>query len=393
MTAASDCDILIIGGGHSGLFLACALACRGYRVLVADPAPLFPPEGRADGRNLALLRGSRDIAERHGLWSEIAAIACPVDRVVALERPGGARVVYRASELDGLPLAYGVEHGALRRVLAAAFSRRLGPRSYRQRRLLSFTRDPETITARFEDGSEIRTRLLVGADGRGSAVRRRACIPIRRWDYGQTALTFVIEHEYPARGTIHEFLRPGGPLALLPLASHRSGVTWVVPAERARELAILPETALLARLARETEGVTGRMRLASPVSAWPLSAQYAWRHAVPRVVLVGDAAHGVHPIHAQGFNMALADIDVLVRELARAQHDPGAPDPLRAYERARSRANLARLWMTDALNRIFSSHLPLLQPLRSGAIAALDVLAPLRRRAMWHGMVLHDRAG
>ncbi|GBD40834.1 2-octaprenyl-3-methyl-6-methoxy-1,4-benzoquinol hydroxylase [bacterium HR39] len=386
-----DAEILIVGGGHTGLFLACALARAGFEPLVVDPgAPerALPP---FDGRNLALLRSTEEAARRLDLWAHLRQVVCPVDTVEVDERPGGARVVYRASEIDGRPFAFGVEHAALRNALLDAFRARLGTGRWIRGELADFVREDGAIRARLSDGRELRVRLLVGCDGRESRVRALAGIGVRRWSYPQAALAFVVGHERSHRHTIREWLRPGGPLALLPLPGRLTGVTWVEPEERARELAGLSEASLLSRLSLESEGVLGALRLESGVGVWPLSAHHAERYVAPRIALVGDAAHGVHPIHAQGFNMAVADAVALAEVLARARRlgrDPGTPDVLLAYDRGRRSANARRIWMTDTLARIFSSELPLLQPLRSGILMLLAGLPPLRRLAATHGMTL-----
>ncbi len=386
-----ELDVLVVGGGHTGLFLAAVLTRHGFAVAVVEPTPPEPLPQPHDGRNLALLRSTHDIARRYDLWSHIGRVACPVDTVVVRERPGGARVVYRAAELDGHPFAFGVEHAALRNALLDAFRVRLGRGRWHTARLEAFRREDGAVVAELSDGTRLRARLLVGCDGRGSRVRTLAGIPVDVRPYHQAAVAFVVEHERPHRHTIHEWLRPGGPLALLPLPGRRTGVTWVEPQARAREIAGLPAARLLRRLSLESEGVLGELRLASGVGVWPLSAQHARRYVAPRVALVGDAAHGVHPIHAQGFNMAVADIDALARTLAEARRlgrDIGLPDVLIRYERVRRPANTQRIWMTDALNRIFSAEVPLLQPLRSGILHLLATVAPLRRLAAARGMAV-----
>ena len=384
-------EVVIVGAGHSGLFLACALALCGFEPVVVDPAPLRRGACK-DGRHLALLRGSRELAERLGLWRWIAGAAFAVDRVAVWERPGGGRVVYRSEELDGLPLAYGVEHAALRDTLSRTFADLAGEERFVQDRLVAIARDPDWITARLAGGMSIRARLLVGADGRRSSVRALAGLGARSWTYPQSALTLVVEHEQPTRGTITEILRPGGPLALLPLASHRSGITWVEERGRAEQLFRLGPARLLAELARESAGLLGRSRLLQGPSLWPLGAHLAARFAQPRLLLIGDAAHGLHPIHAQGFNLAVADAGALLDLLAhdpKAASDPGRSDVLLRYRQLREGAARRRLFMTDLLNRIFSSDDPLLGPVRTGVLELLAACAPLRRAAMWQGMVLH----
>lgn len=383
-----DCDIAIVGGGHTGLLLAASLAGTGFDLRVIEPAPFERPPEPRDGRNLALLRGSVEIAERLGLWREIAAVAEPVFRVRLEERPGGVRLAWDAADHGGTPFAWGVEHARLREALVGAFVSRFGAGSLVRERVVGLERAPGRIGLRLAGGGTLHARLVVGADGRGSGVRRLAGIGLDRWEYRQAALAFVVAPEAPHDGTIREWLRPAGPLALLPLRDGHLGVTWVEPEPRAHRLAALAEDRLLAALAAETGGATAGARLASGVSLWPLSAQHARRYVAPRVVLVGDAAHGVHPIHAQGFNMAVADVAVLhdlLREAGRRRRDPGSAGLLLAYERARRGANLQRIWMTDGLVRIFSTERPALVAARGAALRLVGAVPPLARLAVAHG--------
>ncbi len=376
-------DITIVGGGHSGLFLARALAGQGWRLAIVDPQPTAAAGIPADGRNLALVRSTREVAERIGLWPFLAPVTCPVEAVRVRERPGGAGLVTDMRDLDGRPFAYGVEHGALRGALAEAVAALEAPPRWFRSRLVGLERDSRVRLLQLADGNRIATRLVIGADGRGSRLRELAGIRVDAWSYRQAAIGFVVAHQRPHRRTVHEWMRPKGPLALLPLPEGRSGVTWVEPEDAARRLVAEGEAALLRRLGEETEDVLGGLELTSAIGVWPLGAQHARRYVAPRLALLGDAAHGVHPVHAQGFNMAVADIAELAGALARAARrgeDPGGADLLLRYERARWWANQQRIWMTDGLNRIFSSEALWLRPVRSGAIRAVAALPALRRR-------------
>ncbi len=383
-----DCDIAIVGGGHTGLLLAASLAGTGFDLRVIEPAPFESPPGPRDGRNLALLRGSAEIAERLGVWREIAAVAEPVFRVRLEERPGGVQLAWDAADHGGTPFAWGVEHARLREALVSAFRVRFGAGSLVRDRVVALRRAPGRVELGLAGGGRLRARLVVGADGRGSGIRRLAGMGLDRWAYGQAALAFVIAQRVPHEGTIREWLRPAGPLALLPLPERHLGVTWVEPEAEARRLAALPPARLLERLGRETDGAAVPDALVSRVGVWPLSAQHARRYVAPRVVLVGDAAHGVHPIHAQGFNMAVADVAVLhdlLREAGRGRRDPGSAGLLLAYERARRGANLQRIWMTDGLVRIFSNERPALVAARGAALRLVGTVPPLARLAVAHG--------
>jgi 2-octaprenyl-6-methoxyphenol hydroxylase len=239
------------------------------------------------------------------------------------------------------------------------------------------------------DGRELRARLLIGADGRASKVRSLARIEVSRAAYGQAALAFIVRHERPHGDAVRERLRPAGPLALLPVGRRRCGVTWVEAEATARALATAPPQELTRRLDEETGGVLGAVALDSPIAAWPLGAQHARRYVAPRMALIGDAAHGVHPIHAQGFNMGVADIAALLDRLMAARRggqDIGAPDVLLGYERDRWWDNERRLRLTDGLNRLFSNDLLPARLVRGAVLRALDSMPPLKALAVREGM-------
>ena len=379
MNETVSCDIAIVGGGHAGLLAALALDDAGFDVRVVDPVGRCAQP--STGRTLALLAGSRMALEALGLWRHIAPVAWPVHRVDVRDTASGGHVVYRSGEVGEGPLAHGVDNGRLRDALAAALPRAL----WLEGRVCAMPGRGRLLLA---DGRHVVTGLVIGADGRGSVVRRLARIGLDRWSYRQTALSFIVTHAHDSRHMVLERFRPGGPLATLPLASHRSGITLVEPARTADAVHERLLAGDLSILEEHLADELGAMAVDGAVQRYPLTAQHASRYAAPGLALVGDAAHGVHPIHAQGFNMGVADIVSLVdvlRETRRRGRPPGGEELLR-YERERRPENASRLRMTDTLNRVFSSDIA---PVREGRRWLLDTLAmtaPVRRRAIRHGM-------
>ncbi len=382
-------DLAIVGGGHAGLLLALAAERAGFDTAVVDPAPLDglqPP----DGRCIALLAGSRQAIEGMGVWHALEGAGVSVRTMAVTELPSHGRVLYQADDLDGRDFAYGFETAGLRNCLAAAVA--ANPRIRRCRTAFAgYERRREGVEVRTTQGEPIAARLLIGADGRNSAVRRAARIGVTSSVYGQAALCFTIQHEAPHHAQGHEWLRPEGPLALLPVGDDRSGVTWVENPPKARRLGDLPEADLLDELCAVIGDTLGdRLRLTTPRAVFPLGVQHARRYAAPRLALVGDAAHGVHPIHAQGFNMGVGDVEALIAVLADARRrgrELGAPDTVKGYERARYNANLGRVWMTDGLVRVFTGPPPLRLAGRA-ALRLIGAVPPLKRRAIAHGMQL-----
>jgi 2-octaprenyl-6-methoxyphenol hydroxylase len=343
----------------------------------------------SDGRNLALLAGSAAVVRRLGSWQTLAPLAEPIERVAVVDVIGRAGVHYDSREHGKGPFGYGFEHIALRRGLLRSFLDHAGQEAMLCDEVAGLERIEGAARLRLASGRELLARLVIGADGRGSRIRELARIAVDRWSYDQRALTMILRHDRPHRGTVREWLRRGGPLATLPLQGQRSGITWV---ERSGDAAALGERTgqqLLASLSELTGGVLGRMEIESGPSAYPLGAQHARGYVAPRVALVGDAAHGVHPIHAQGFNMGVADVGALVDALvaARARRlDLGSGEALLPYERARRGENTQRLWLTDGLVRLFATDLAPLRLARGLALDVVERLPPLKRLAVRHGM-------
>lgn len=390
MSERARAEVLIVGGGHAGLLLGGALAKAGVAVLLVERQPRgCIVEARSDGRTLALLAGSVALFQRLGAWSRVEPQTAAIERVAVTDVAGGGHVRYDSAAHGGRPFGAGVEHVALRRSLLEAFVDHAGAASFLQGEVAGICRVGGAMHVALADGRVIETALVVGADGRASRVRELARIGVDRWAYDQQALTLILRHDRPHRGAVHEWLRPGGPLATLPLPGRRTGVTWVERPGEARRLKDLPGVELVAAFDRATGGVLGRVELDSGPVVYPLGAQHARQYVAPRLALVGDAAHGVHPIHAQGFNMGVADVGALVDAVVTARsrgQDVGSGEALLPYARARRADNTQRLWLTDGLVRIFTADLAPVRAARSLALNAIEHVAPLKRLAVKHGM-------
>jgi 2-octaprenyl-6-methoxyphenol hydroxylase len=382
------CDVVVVGGGHAGLMLGAALARTRFSLKLIERQPSAAVENALpDGRSLALLAGSVRIARELGVWPAIAADAAPIERVEVVDVAGGGRVRYDDAAHGEGPFGVGIEHGSLRRGLLRAFRAAAGAEAWLEGEVAELHRAGGAIEVRLADGRRVLAALVVGADGRGSKVRELARIGVDRWTYGQHALALVVRHRH--RHTVREWLRQGGPLATLPLPGERAGITWVEPSAEATRLASCSGEELATRLAEASGGVLAGCRIESGPVLYPLGAQHAWRYVAPRLALVGDAAHGVHPIHAQGFNMGVADIGALVAALCAARArglDPGSGEALLPYARRRRGDNTQRLWLTDGLVRVFATDLPPVRAARSLALGAIEAVGPLKRLAIRHGM-------
>jgi 2-octaprenyl-6-methoxyphenol hydroxylase len=372
--------------------LALALERLGLQPVILDAQAVEATLGAEfTGRALAVMYGSKRVFEALGLWARVAGIAEPIQAVRLEDRGSGAGIAYRAAEIADHPFGYGLETCALRRVLLEMALERPGIRIVAPARLVAFRRSGNRIAAELDVGRRLDATLIVGADGRGSTVRARAGLDGSLRAYPQVALTFAIRHERPHEGRVREFLLPAGPLALLPIGKNLSSVTWVESSELARHLLAGPRAVLAAMLEDRLGDVLGTFEITGEPMGHALSLHQARRYVAPRIALVGDAAHGIHPIHAQGFNLAVRDVATLVEllvEAARAGRDLGDAEVLTRDDRLRRTDARMVAAMTDSLNSLFSTDLGAAKLVRRVGLSALDRLWPLKHLAMRRGMGL-----
>lgn len=385
---APDYDVLIIGAGLVGLALAPALASTGLRVGLADRLPLAVPdlpsdESDWDTRIYAISPGSASFLRAHGAWQ-----ALPRDRVAAVESmrvegDAGGSLDFSAYELGERALAWIVEERALRAALVpcvhAAGVELLEPCTLQS---LAFAAD--RVTMRIGGGAAISTRLVVGADGLRSAVRSAAGIVAVPKPYGQTAVVANFACTRAHRGRAWQWFRPdGGVLAWLPLPGRRFSMVWSAPDALAQELLTMPAVALAERVADAGGRVCGELGCVTPPAGFPLQSMRLPAVVAHRVALVGDAAHGVHPLAGQGVNLGFGDAIALATVLAQRGPlaDPGAPLLLDRYARLRAEPVRAMQTVTDALARLFGITVPWVKTVRNLGLAAVDRL-PLAKRLL-----------
>lgn len=384
-----DSDVLIAGGGLNGPALALALAQAGLSVTVVDAqAPRARADEGFDGRAYALAIASQRLLAAVGVWQAVAANAQPIAHVRAADgRPGEPPAPFSlhfdAAELDGGPVGYMLEDRFLARAFADAMALAQRITLIPSTSVVAQEPGPAGISVTLSDDRMLAARLLVGADGRRSGVAERAGISRTGWGYGQTALVCALDHELPHGGVARQVFLPTGPLALLPLPGNRTSIVWSETDANARTLAALPDADFLALLRERLPPGLGEVRLAGPRFSYPLNLTLANAYTAQRVALVGDAAHGVHPIAGQGLNLGLRDVAVLAEVLvdaARRGEDFGAADVLARYQGWR-RADATTLALgMDAVNRLFSNDNPLLRAGRDLGMGLVQS-APFLRRA------------
>ncbi|MBD3763627.1 MAG: UbiH/UbiF/VisC/COQ6 family ubiquinone biosynthesis hydroxylase [Rhodobacterales bacterium] len=381
-------DILIVGGGLNGPALGLALAQAGLRATVIDNRPdLARAEAGFDGRAYALAQASRRLLTAIGVWPAVGHLAQPIRRIVASDgRPAeGAApffLDFSSDEIEEGPMGWILED----RHLFAAFRDRMaavpGLTHLPGETVVAQQTGPAGASVTLASGRVLTGRVIVGADGRGSGTATRAGIRRQGWTYGQTALVAAIAHDRPHDGVAHQLFLPSGPLAILPLPGNVSSIVWSERDDTARAIAALDDDDFLTALRPRFGDFLGAIRLAGDRFSYPLSLSLAERYVAPRLALVGDAAHGVHPLAGQGLNLGLRDVAALAQVLVAARRrgeDPGAPDVLDRYRTwRRGDATLLALGM-DAMNRLFSNDNPILRLGRDLGLAAVAAAPALRR--------------
>ncbi|WP_439149562.1 FAD-dependent monooxygenase [Sulfitobacter sp.] len=383
-----DTDIAIVGGGLNGPALGLALAQAGLRVTIIDR--LHTQDRKSpdfDGRSYALALTSTRLLDGIGVWDAVADHAQPMLEIKvtdgrAGEGPSPFFMHFDHAEIEEGPMGHMVEDRHLRRVLMEAVATCDTITVLDGETVTAQAVDPSGVTLTLASGNTVRAKLLVGADGRASGTADRAAIKRIGWDYGQTALVCAIAHEKPHAGIAHQFFMPPGPLAILPLTENRSSIVWSETAENAARIHALSDDAYLDVLRPRFGDFLGQISLAGARYTYPLGLSLAHSMVAPRVALLGDAAHGVHPIAGQGLNAGLRDVAALAEVIADAQRrgqDIGSPTVLDQYQLWRRFDNTALALATDSFNRLFSNDNPLLRIARDIGMAAINALPGARR--------------
>ncbi len=386
MTRGSD--ILIVGGGLNGPALALALAQTGQLVTVIDAlAEKTRKNAGFDGRSYALALASQRLLDAIGIWDRIAEHAQPMLEIKVTDGHAGAGpspffMHFDHAEIEEGPMGYMVEDRHLRRAFldAMAEDERITP--INGKTVVAQETGVGGAALTLDDGATIEGQLLVGCDGRRSGTAARAGIKRTGWDYGQTALVCAIEHELPHHGIAHQFFMPPGPLAILPLTGNRSSIVWSERTETAHQINALPEAEYLQALRPRFGDFLGDIRLQGDRFTYPLNLTIANSFIADHLALVGDAAHGMHPIAGQGLNAGLRDVGALAEVLTlagRRGEEIGSALVLQRYQEWRRFDTASLAMATDVFNRLFSNDNPLLRLGRDIGMGIVGSMPGLRR--------------
>lgn len=384
----TDTDIIIVGGGLNGPALALAMAQTGHRVTVIDALPAETRGDAAfDGRGYALALASQRLLSVIGIWDRVAAEAQPMLEIKVTDGHAGHGpspffMHFDHAEIEEGPMGYMVEDRHLRPAFLDAMKAAENVTQINGQSVVAQSVDASGVTVTLDNGKEIAGRILIGSDGRNSGTATRAGIKRTGWDYGQTALVCAIAHEKPHDGIAHQFFMPPGPLAILPLTGNRSSIVWSERTAEANRINALDDDRYLAALHPRFGDFLGEISLAGGRFTYPLNLTIANRFIDDRIALVGDAAHGVHPIAGQGLNAGLRDVAALAETLtmaARRGEDIGAQAVLERYQQWRRFDTTTLALATDAFNRLFSNDNALLRMGRDLGMGLVNAVPGLRR--------------
>lgn len=383
-------DVIILGGGLVGLTLAIALDAHGVSATVIDPAdPSATLAAGFDGRASAVASASWRMLQAIGVGERLAGKGCPIGSIQVQDGlvPGG--LVFDPEPDEG-PLGWMFENRQLRAALHEAAAAAPNTRLLMPAHPIEVDRDASGVKVALADGRVAKAALLVGAEGRNSPTREAAGIRVARWRYDHGAIIATIAHELPHRNVAHEIFYPAGPFAILPMLADedgtpRSAIVWTVKAADAPAILDLPERAFLAELSKRMGNLLGALRLISARSTYPLGFHHAAKITGERLALVGDAAHGIHPIAGQGLNLGFRDVAALAEVLVegiRLGLDPGDAQLLARYERWRSLDTFMVAAATDSLTRLFGLPGKTAAAVRRFGLGAVQRIAPLKERFM-----------
>jgi 2-octaprenyl-6-methoxyphenol hydroxylase len=390
----TTCDVLIAGGGYVGLCVGVALASEAphLNVLIVDIAPEIANE--KEKRASAVAAAAIRMLDKLGVWAEISGDAQPISEMIVTDskvsdatRPVFLTFGEDRAEVDGNaeggaePFAHMVPNKTMIRALRKR-AQKLGVKQTFATAVNGFERDSSGISATLSDNRTIRARLLVAADGVNSRMREQAGIKVVRWPYGQWGIVTTVRHERPHNGRAEEHFLPAGPFAILPLKGNRSSLVWTEREADAKRILAMDDISFELELEQRFGHHLGEIESEEGRKAFPLGLTLAREFVTERVALVGDAAHGIHPIAGQGLNLGFKDVAALVETIIDADRlglDIGSVTVLERYQAWRRFDTVQMGVVTDVLNRLFSNNNPLLRIARDVGLGIVDRMPGLKK--------------
>lgn len=391
-------DILIVGGGLVGAVAARALSTSGFDVVVIDGTdPADAADAAFDGRASAIAAASERLLSAIGVWPHLENEVAPIMDIRVADGRSPLFLHYNHEDVGEGPLGYLAENRHIRIAAMAALADDPRVTFIAPMRVEGLKRNASGVRATLADGGTVDARLAIAADGRGSKIREQAGIRTTSWRYPQEAIVCTVEHEVPHGFVAHEHFLPAGPFAILPLKGTdekpgcRSSIVWTERAAQAKAMVALPDVEFTAELAKRFGDFMGRIEVVGPRFCHPLGLQFAHASIAERLVLIGDADHGMHPIAGQGLNMGYRDVAALCDVLGEAKRlglDIGSAAVLQRYQRWRRFDNTLMLAVTDGLNRLFSNDIAPIRHARDFGLGMVNKMPPLKKMLMRSAMGL-----
>ena len=386
-----DFDVVVVGSGLVGASLALALETAGLNLALIEAQPPQPGAGAADwdSRVYAISPGSAAFLERCGVWQELDMTRVSrVEAMCVFGDDGRSELDFSAYDAGLRELAFIVENRELQRVMWEALKRAQHVAVMAPAACRALTFEAQAAQLELGDGRVLCPRLVVGADGADSWVRAQTAIAVEVRRYHQTAVVANFAITRPHRGTAYQWFRHDGVLALLPLPGERVSMVWSTRDEDAARLLELASEELVAQVAAASYGAVGELQLITPAAAFPLRLQRVRQLVLPRLALVGDAAHNVHPLAGQGVNLGFRDARELAQVLMErgSQTDCGDYRLLRRYERARREDIVAMQFATDSLQRLFNNEITWLASLRNCGLRLMNSQPQLKNLLVQHAV-------
>lgn len=382
-------DVIILGGGLVGCSLALSLAAHGITTIVVDPAdPAVTLAPNFDGRASAIASASHRMLDAIGVGALMAGKGCPIESIRVSDGLSPGALDFAPDAGDGA-LGTMYENRLLRTTLHQAAAAEVAVDLRMRTRAVSVTRDVTGVQMTLDPGAEIAAPLMIAAEGRNSPTRAAAGITIAQWQYHHNAIITAFDHARPHENCAFEIFYPAGPFAILPLlpvdGRNRSALVWTVSERDAPGMLKLSDRGFLAEAERQMGGFLGTLSNLAPRSTYPLGFHHAARITAERLALVGDAAHGIHPIAGQGLNLGFRDVATLTEVLVDGKRlglDLGDPQLLARYERWRGLDTLMVAMATDTLNRLFGVPGKAASAVRRFGLSAVQAIPPLKARFM-----------
>ena len=390
-------DVVISGAGVPGLALAVLLGRAGLTVAVIDPAPIPAPDDVTDNaRTAALMHASVNVLRATGVWDDVARFGAALETLRIVEDSTGKKdravtVDFHASDIDLPWFGINMPNDRLRAALGIVCNTIPAIQFFIPTRVTDYGADDTGVSIALDDKTQLRARLLIGADGRNSNIRTIAGIECDEFDPGQSAITCLVQHTRPHGHVSTEHHRPGGPFTTVPLpGAHHSSIVWVEYANDADAFMRMRKNEFQQALQDRAGSALGTVTLDSDPTCWPLKIMRAQKLTAPRMALMAEAAHVLHPMGAQGLNLSLRDCAVLAEvivDAARVGVDIGSRSVLDTYESRRRPDIMTRVAATTGLNKMVSNDFSILRYLRRAGLKTVDSITPLKKFAMNEGVM------